>query len=81
MEFVKLGKRYLIKGSNLIIDEKEKLEMEKKGLILEDITGKGCQGKTTKKISKINKKLKEIEETTKDEEIVDDPIEETNTTV
>lgn len=61
MEFIKIGKKYLIKNSNKIIDEKEKLELEKKGLILEDITGEKCQEKTTKKIKKINKKLEEID--------------------
>ena len=63
MEFIKTGDKYLIKNSNgKIIDEKEKLELEKKGLVLEDITGKNCQKETTKKIRKINKKIKEIEE-------------------
>lgn len=63
MEFIKLLKdRYMIKGSNnYIVSEKEKLQLEKKELILEDIKGCECQQETTKKISKINKKLKENE--------------------
>lgn len=72
MEFIKKGKNYLIKDSNgLVVSEKEKLELEKKELILEDLNSKkGCQGKTTKKISKINKKIKNL-----------DTIEETDKTV
>ncbi len=62
MEFIKVGDKYLVKGSNsLIVDEKEKLQMEKKELIIQDITGTKCQGETTKRIKKINKKLEEVE--------------------
>ena len=72
MEFIKKGNNYIIKDSNgVVVSEDEKLQLEKKELILEDIKSNGCQGKTTKKISKINKKIK----------AVNDTVEETNTTV
>jgi hypothetical protein len=62
MEFIKLGKRYLIKNSNgRIVDEKTKLELENKELVLKDITGCECQKETTKKISKNKKRIKEID--------------------
>ena len=62
MEFLKIGKRYLIKNSNgRIIDEKTKLELENKELVLKDITGCECQKETTKKISKNKKRIKELE--------------------
>lgn len=63
MEFVKVGKNYLIKGSNgRVVSEKEKLMLENKELVIKDIKGCGCQGETTKKISKNKKRIKEIEE-------------------
>ena len=97
-EFVKVGNRYMIKNSNgRIVSEKEKLELENKELVLEDIKSSGCQGKITKKISKNKKRIKEIEniEALKEvspivkgetaleekEDAEDDIIEETNTTV
>lgn len=60
MEFIKLSKdRYLIKGSNnLVVDEEEKLKLEKKELIIKDITSNECQGETTQKIKELDKKLK-----------------------
>jgi len=62
MEFLKIGKRYLIKNSNgRIVDEKTKLELENKELVLKDITGCECQKETTKKISKNKKRIKELE--------------------
>lgn len=62
MEFIKLGKRYLIKNSNgRIVDEKTKFELENKELILKDITGCECQKETTKKIAKNKKRIKELE--------------------
>jgi hypothetical protein len=67
MEFIKKGKNYLIKDSNgRIVSEEEKLQLEKNELILEDLKSNGCQGKTTKKISKINKKLKATNDTIKE---------------
>jgi hypothetical protein len=75
MEFIEIGKgKFLVRNSNgLVVDEKERLEMEKKGLIIKDIKSDTCQKETTKKISKINKKLKEVE--------VNDTIEEADTTI
>lgn len=62
MEFVKHGKNYLIKNSNgKIVSEKEMLELQNRELIIEDIKSNGCQGKTTKKIAKNKKRIKEIE--------------------
>ena len=64
MEFIKYGDKYIVKGSNgYIVDEKEKLQLEKGELVLKDIEGCECQKETTKKISKINKRLKEINDT------------------
>ena len=64
MEFIKYGDKYLVKDSpGIIVDEKEKLQMEKGELVMKDIEGCGCQQETTKKISKINKRLKEINDT------------------
>ena len=88
-EFIKVGNRYMIKNSNgRIVSEKEKLELENKELVLEDIKSSGCQGKITKKISKNKKRIEEIEkeeieETALEEkeDAEDDIIEETNTTV
>lgn len=66
MEFIKYGDKYIIKDSpGIIVDEKEKLEIEKGELVLKDIEGCNCQKETTKKISKINKRLKELDDTNK----------------
>ena len=66
MEFIKIGKNYMIKnGNGRIITEKEKLELENKELIIKDIQSNECQGKTTQKITKNKKKIKEIELTKK----------------
>lgn len=63
MEFIKLGKRWLVKNSGgRIVSEKEKLELENKELVLKDIKSNDCQKETTKKISKNKKRIKEIEE-------------------
>ena len=62
MEFIKYGDKYIIKDSpNIVVSEEEKLKLEKNELILQDIEGCNCQGETTKKIKKIDKKIKEIE--------------------
>ena len=67
MEFIKYGDKYILKDSpGIIVDEKEKLQMEKGELVLNDIEGCECQKETTKKISKINKRLKEIDDTNKE---------------
>ena len=94
MEFIKVGKNYMIKNSNgRIVSEKEKLELENKELVLKDITGCGCQKETTKKISKNKKRIKEIMEEEKEfiqletydtalnDEVQNDIIEETDTTI
>ena len=58
MEFIKVGDNYLIKDSNnVIVNEEEKLKIEKKELVLKDVNSSNCQEKTTKKIKEINKKL------------------------
>ena len=63
MEFVKVGKNYLIKNSNgKIVSEREMLELENKELILEDIKSPGCAGTITKKISKNKKRIKALQE-------------------
>ena len=65
MEFIKYGDKYIIKNSGgKVVSEKEKLQMEKNELVLKDITSNACQEKTTKKIKKITKKIKEAEEKT-----------------
>lgn len=62
MEFIKVGKNYMIKnGNGRIISEKEKLELENQELIIKDIQSNECQGKTTQKIIKNKKRLKKIE--------------------
>lgn len=82
MEFVKLGKNYLIKDSNgRIVSEKEKLQLENNELVLEDIKSNQCQQETTKKIAKNKKRVKEIEKTESEKETVDEVIEETDTTL
>lgn len=82
MEFIKIGKNYLIKDSNgRIVSEKEKLQLENNELVLEDIKSNQCQQETTKKISKNKKRVKEIEKTESEKETVDEVIEETDTTL
>lgn len=88
MEFVKLGKNYLIKHSNgKVVSEKEKIELENKELIFKDITGCNCQKETTKKLSKNKKRLKEIEQEEKETaqiengDVADDIIEETDKSI
>ena len=84
MEFIKVGKNYMIKNSNgRIVSEKEKLQLENNELIIKDFKSNECQGKTTKKIAKNKKKIKEKEKTTAlpKEEIADDIIQETDTTI
>lgn len=83
MEFIKVGKNYMIKNSNgRIVSEKEKLELENKELIIEDIKSNKCQGKTTQKIKRNKKKIKELEETALDKgEGADEIIKEADTTL
>lgn len=80
MEFIKVGKNYMIKnGNGRMITEKEKLELENKELIIKDIQSNECQGKTTQKLTKNKKRLKKI--TAPQEENADDIIKETNKTI
>lgn len=76
MEFIKqTNGTYLIKNSNgRVVSEKEKIQLENKELVLEDIK-KDCAKDITKKISKNKKRIKEIEEK---ENVV---LEETNSTM
>lgn len=74
MEFIKVGKNYMIKNSNgKIISEKEKRLLEKEQLIIEEEHCKECEIKTTKKK---NKKA-----TTSKKELANDIKQETNTTI
>ena len=89
MEFIKVGKNYMVKNSNgRIITEKEKLQLENKELVLKDIEGCNCQGETTKKITKNKKRIKEIEKQEKNaatsvenEVEINESIEETDSTI
>lgn len=83
MEFVKVGKNYLIKNSNgVIVTEKQKLELENNELVIKDFKSNECQGKTTKKIVKNKKRIKEIEKTASSNEVIeDDTIKEADTTI
>lgn len=63
MEFIKVGDKYMLKGSNgIIVDEKEKLKMENNEMVIKDFTSNKCQQETTKKISKNKKRIKDIED-------------------
>ena len=62
MEFIKVGDKYMLKGSNgIIVDEKEKLQMENNELVIKDFESNNCQKETTKKISKNKKRIEELE--------------------
>ena len=62
LEFIEVGKdKFLIKDSNgMIVSKKEKLKLEKEELIMEDVKA-DCGKEATKKIKKVNKKIKEVE--------------------
>lgn len=61
MEFIKVGDKYLIKGSNgIIVDEKEKNKLETKELVIQDIESK-CAKDITPKLTKKKKELEELE--------------------
>lgn len=80
MEFIKVGKKYMIKnGNGRMITEKEKLELENKELIIKDIQSNECQGKTTQKLTRNKKRLKKI--TAPQKENADDIIKETDSTI
>ena len=62
MEFIKVGKNYMIKNSNgQIVSEKEMLELQNNELIIKDFKSSECQAKTTQKIIKNKKRIEEIE--------------------
>lgn len=62
MQFIPYGDKYIIEGSNsIVVDEKEKLQLEKGELVLKDITSCNCQKDTTLKIQEIDKKLEELD--------------------
>ena len=75
MEFIKQNDgNYIIKNSNgRVVSEKEKLQLENKELVIEDIKS-DCGKEATKKISKNKKRIKEIEE----KDVI---LEETNSTM
>lgn len=80
MEFIKVGKNYMIKnGNGRMITEKEKLELENKELIIKDIQSNECQAKTTQKLTRNKKRLKKI--TALQEENADDIIKETDSAI
>ena len=63
MKFIKLKDgNFMIKDSNgVVVNEKEKLQLENRELALEDVKSNKCQQETTKKITKNKKRIKEIE--------------------
>lgn len=72
MEFIKVGKNYMIKnGNGRIISEKEKLQLENEELIIKDFQSNECQAKTTQKIAKNKKRIKKIETALQDKENAD----------
>lgn len=76
MEFIKVGKKWLIKASNgKLISDEEKKELENKELILEEEHCKSCEIKIPKKKSKKKKTV------TSKKEITDDIIKETNISI
>lgn len=80
MEFIKIGKNYMIKnGNGRIITEQEKIELENKELIIKDIESNECQAKTTQKLTRNKKRLKKI--TAPQKENADDIIKETDSTI
>ena len=62
MEFIKMGDKYLIKDSNgIIVDEKEKKQLETNELVFEDIKA-DCAKDITPKLTKKKKEIKELED-------------------
>lgn len=75
MEFIKVGKKWLIKSSNgKLVSDKEKKELENQNLVIEEKPCKECEIKPVKKTKK--KKT-----ATSKKEIADDIIKETNITI
>lgn len=76
MEFIKVGKKWLIKASNgRLVSDEEKKQLENKELILEEEHCKSCEIKLPKKKSKKKKTA------TSNKEIANDIIEETDSTI
>lgn len=76
MEFIKVGKNYMIKnGNGRIITEQEKLELENKELIIKDIQSNECQAKTTQKLTRNKKRIKKIEDKSLENKIQEKRIE------
>lgn len=74
MEFIKVGKNYMIKNSNgRIVSKKEKELLEKKELVIEEEHCKECEIKV--------KKTKKKKTATSKMEVADGINEETNTTL
>ena len=84
MEFIKVGKKWLIKASNgRLVSDEEKRQLENNELELEKEHCKSCEIKLPEVSNvKFNKKKKKAKITvTSKKEITDDIIEETNTTI
>ena len=82
MEFIKVGKNYMIKNSNgRIVSEKEMLELQNNELVIKDFKSNECQAKTTQKIVKNKKRIKQIETATSKMEEADGINKETDTTI
>jgi maltodextrin utilization protein YvdJ len=74
MEFIKVGKNYMIKNSNgRIVSKKEKELLEKKELVIEEEHCKECEIKV--------KKAKKKKTATSKMEVADGINKETNTTI
>ena len=74
MEFIKVGKNYMIKNSNgRIVSEKEKRQLERQEITIEQEHCKECEIKV--------KKSKKKKTATSKKEIANDIVQETNTTL
>lgn len=74
MEFIKVGKNYMIKNSNgRIVSEKEKKQLENKEITIEQEHCKDCEIKI--------KKTKKKKTATSNKEIANDIIQEADTTI
>ena len=66
MEFIKRDDgNYIIKDSGFVVSEKEKLQMENKELVIQDISAV-CAKNITKEISKNKKRIEELDEDIKE---------------
>lgn len=63
MEFIKVGDKFMINGSNgIIVDEAEKIKLENRELVIKDVESNLCQKETTRKLSKNKKRIEELHE-------------------